>query len=336
MFSAVFLLGAYRGVSMNRKVFFFLVSIALFAVVIVLVLLGCSQDPEQTEVFNFFSGTDCMAPTLVSVRSESGAIIRLEFDEPVKVYARSFSPFSARADGRFVYVTLSRTLPPGKNSVVEGRVRDYSGNTTGFAVSVWGFNSRLPEIIINEFTTKGTAKSPDRTELRVLSGGNLEGLTLYCGIPGDCDASVMLGDLEVERDDMVVIWWTESLPSGVRERASGVFNICAETSSDSSSNNGTLVLCENPSLGAMVLDAVIYSNFSQSHEGFGTKTALQRARWVISSGAWSGDAVDCTSATATRSVSRIPSGSDTDTSDDWFITITSGSTFGGSNTSGVL
>ena len=336
MFSAVFLLGAYRGVSMNRKVFFFLVSIALFAVVIVLVLLGCSQDPEQTEVFNFFSGTDCMAPTLVSVRSESGAIIRLEFDEPVKVYARSFSPFSARADGRFVYVTLSRTLPPGKNSVVEGRVRDYSGNTTGFAVSVWGFNSRLPEIIINEFTTKGTAKSPDRTELRVLSGGNLEGLTLYCGIPGDCDASVMLGDLEVERDDMVVIWWTESLPSGVRERASGVFNICAETSSDSSSNNGTLVLCENPSLGAMVLDAVIYSNFSQSHEGFGTKTALQRARWVISSGAWSGDAVDCTSATATRSVSRIPSGSDTDTSDDWFITITSGSTFGGSNTSSVL
>ena len=321
---------------MNRKVFLFLVSIALSAVVIVLVLLGCSQDPEQTEVFNVFSGADCISPTLVSVRSESGAIIRLEFDEPVKVYAKSFSPFSARADGRFVYVTLSRTLLPGKSSVVEGRVKDYSGNTTGLAVSVWGFNPRLPEIIINEFTTKGTAKSPDRTELRVLSDGNLEGLTLYCGIPGDCDAFVMLGDLEVERDDMVVIWWTESLPSDAPERLFGVFNVCAGTSADPSSNNGTLVLCDNPSLGAVVLDAVIYSNFSQSHEGFGTKTALQRARWVIDSNAWKGDAIDCTSATATRSVSRLPSGLDTDSSDDWFITITSGSTFGGSNTSGAL
>ena len=321
---------------MNRKVFIVILVIVSSVIVLLLVLLGCSQEPDGAEIINVFSGLDCIAPTLLSVRSESGAIIRLEFDEPVKVYGKSFDPFSARADGRFVYVTLSKALLPGRSSAVKGRVRDYSGNTTGLEVSVWGFNPRLPRILINEFTTKGTARSPDRTELRVLDEGNVEGLTLYCGIPGDCDAFVMLGDIEVERDDLIVIWWTESLPDDVPERTGRTFNICARSSTDPSSNNGTFVLCDNPSLGAEVLDAVIYSGFSQSHEGFGTKTALERARWVLASGAWTGDAVDCNASTATRSVSRFPDGKDTDGRDDWYVTVTSGSTFGKQNTSDAL
>lgn len=321
---------------MNRKVFIVILLIVSSVVILLLVLLGCSQDPDGKEIINVFSGNDCIAPTLLSVRSESGYIIRLEFDEPVRVYGKSFDPFSARADGRFIYVTLSNVLPPGRSSGVKGRVRDYSGNTTGLEISVWGFNPRLPEIIINEFTTKGTARSPDRTELRVMEAGNLEGLTLYCGIPGDCDASVMLGDMEVNRDDLIVIWWTESLPDDVPMKAGRVFNVCAGSSADPSSNNGTFVLCDNPSLGAKVLDAVIYSGFSQSHEGYGTKTALQRARWVLACGAWDGDAVDCNAATATRSVSRFSDGRDTDCREDWYVTVTSGSTFGKQNTSDAL
>ena len=321
---------------MNRKVFIVLGLIVIFAVALLAVLLGCSQDPDGVEVFNAFSGLDCIAPTLLSVKSEAGDIVRLEFDEPVRIYGSSLSQYVARADGRFIYVQFPKTILPGKKSVLRGRVKDYSGNTTGFSVSVWGFNPRLPGIIINEFTTKGTSRSPDRTELRVLEDGNLEGLTLYCGIPGDCDASVMLGDMEVARDDLIVIWWTESLPVDVSVKVGRVINVCSGLSSDPSSNNGTFVLCDNPSLGAEVLDAVIYSGFSQSHEGYGTRTALERAKWVLAAGAWEGAAVDCNASTATRSVSRFSDARDTDCREDWYVTVTSGSTFGKQNTSDAL
>ena len=318
---------------MNRKVFFAIVLIAVSAVVVLFVVLSCSQDPEPVEIFNALAGKDCRAPVLLSVKSETSSIVRLEFDEPVKVFGSSFGSATARADGRFIYVSLPKTLPPGECSTVSGRVKDFAGNTAGFSISVWGFNPRLPEMLINEFTTKGTAKSPSRTELRVLEDGNLNGMVLYAGIPDDYDACVMLGDLEVKKDDLIVIWWTEELPDGVLKRLPGLWNICSAGVQKPASNNGVFVLCENPSAGAAILDAVVYSNFSQSPEGFGTKSALQRARWVISSGAWTGEAVDGTATTATRSVSRRMDIGDSDASSDWFVTVTSGSTFGAANAS---
>ncbi|MBR5668783.1 MAG: hypothetical protein IKX15_04110, partial [Spirochaetales bacterium] len=147
------------------------------------------------------------------------------------------------------------------------------------------------------------------------------------------DAFVMLGDIEVKRGDLVVIWWMEELPGGVMKRLPGLWNICSAGAQKPATNNGTFVLCENPSAGAAILDAVVYSNFSQSHEGFGTKSALQRARWVISAGAWTGEAVDGTASTATRSVSRRTNASDSDSCSDWYVTVTSGATFGAANTS---
>ena len=318
---------------MNRKVFIVVVSIAVIAAVLLLVVLSCRTEPALSEIVNVFSGKDCLAPVMLSVRSESGSIIRLEFDEPVKVFGKSFEPASARADGRYVYVSLPGSLPAGEESQVSGRVKDYSGNSVGFSVSAWGLNPRLPEILINEFTTKGTAKSPPRTELRVLENGNLSGMVLYAGIPDDYDGSVMMGDIEVMEDDLIVIWWAEILPEGVVKREPGVWNICSESAGKPSSNNGTFVLCESPSAGAAVTDAVVYSNFGQSHEGFGTKTALERARWVAETGAWTGDAVDTGASTATRSVCRYPQTGDSDCSSDWFVTVTSGATFGAANTS---
>jgi len=222
-------------------------------------------------------------------------------------------------------------------SDVSGRVKDYSGNTSGFTIQVWGFNPDLPGVLINEFTTKGTARSPDRTELLIVTPGNINGMTLYCGVPNDFDVSVVFGDIDVRTGDMIVVWWTEELPEQVSSGPSDsggirVFNICAGSADNLPSNNGTLVICDNPALGSSVIDAVVYSNYSQSHEGFGTRSALERARWVIESGAWSGDAVDSTSSTATRSMGRLPGFPDTDGSRDWIVTVTGGSTFGAANT----
>ena len=322
---------------MDRKVLTVVLVVAAVLSLLLVVLLGCSQDPEAREVFNVLGSADSSAPVLVAVTSVSSSIIRLEFNEPVRVYGKTFEPLSARADGKFIYVSLDRSLLPGMKSDVSGRVKDYSGNTSGFTIQVWGFNPDMPEVLINEFTTKGTVKSPDRTELRVMTPGNINGMTLYCGVPNDFDVSVVFGDIDVRTGDMIVVWWTEELPEQVPTEPSGsggtrVFNICAGAADNLPSNNGTLVICDNPALGSSVIDAVVYSNFSQSHEGYGTRSALERARWVLESGAWNGEAVDRTSSTATRSMGRLPGSQDTDSSRDWIVTVTGGSTFGDANT----
>ena len=321
---------------MDRKVIIVVLLIVAALSFLLVMLLGCSQDPEVKEVLNVLGSADSSAPVLVSVTSVSSSVIRLEFNEPVLVYGKTFEPLSARADGKFIYVSLDCFLLPGMKSDVSGRVKDYSGNTSGFTIQVWGFNPDLPEVLINEFTTKGTAKSPDRTEILIMTQGNINGMTLYSGVPNDFDVSVVFGDIDVRTGDMIVVWWTEELPEQVPSGPSDaggarVFNICAGSADNLPSNNGTLVICENPALGSDVIDAVVYSNFSQSHEGYGTRSALERARWVIESGAWSGDAVDSTSSTATRSMGRLPGCVDTDSSRDWIVTVTGGSTFGAVN-----
>ena len=315
-----------------KKVFFIVCILFAVALAVLTLLLGCSQDVTVSEVFNAFAAVDDTAPVLLGAYSESSSTVRLDFSEPVKLYGHYVGQYSAQSEGKSIYIVLPSTLEPGVTTRISGRVRDYAGNTCGFSIQVWGLNPRLPKILINEFTTKGTEKSPDRTELRILEDGNLNGMVLYGGVPDDWDVKYLFPDMNVRKDDLVVIWWTEELPQDVESKG-GVINICASCSENLSSNNGTLVLCETPSIGACIIDAVVYSNFSSSYQGFGTKGALQRAQWVIECGAWSGDALDSTSSTATRSVCRFPDGRDSDSAGDWFITVTGGSTFGTDNTS---
>ena len=317
---------------MKRKAIIILATAAALAAGTVMLLIGCSQGIDAEEVFNAFAGTDNVTPVLVGASTQSSSVVRLDFSEPVKVYGSSLGEYSARSDGKSIYITLPSSLEPGCRSEISGRVRDYAGNTCGFSVQVWGLNPRMPEVLINEFTTKGTEKSPDRTELRIMSDGNLNGMVLYSGIPDDWDVRVVFPDMEVRMGDKVVVWWTQELPTSA-ETDPSCLNICASSSDGLPSNNGTLVLCDTPSLGAGVLDAVVYSNFSPSHQGYGTKSAEQRAMWVIGSGHWKGDALDSTSSTATRSMSRNMEGKDSDSSGDWYITVTGGYTFGSDNTS---
>ena len=317
---------------MKRKAIIILTTAAALTVAMVVLLIGCSQEIDAVEVFNAFAGTDNVAPVLISASTQSSSVVKLDFSEPVKVYGSSFGEYSARSDGKSIYISLPSSLEPGCRSEISGRVRDYAGNTCGFSVQVWGLNPRLPAVLINEFTTKGTEKSPDRTELRIMSDGNVNGMVLYSGIPDDWDGRVVFPDMEVRKGDNVVVWWTQDLPPSAEAYPSGL-NICAASSDGLPSNNGTLVLCDTPSIGAGILDAVVYSNFSPSHQGYGTKSAEQRAVWVIESGQWKGDALDSTSSTATRSMSRNLDGRDSDSCGDWYITVTGGYTFGSDNTS---
>ncbi|MCF0238354.1 MAG: hypothetical protein HUK24_07115 [Sphaerochaetaceae bacterium] len=315
---------------MSKNKMFFYVPVIVLALLAIGLIVACTQSPKVYEIINVFEARDSKPPVLLGIKSISSDLIRIDFDEEITIYEKSFLPLAARSDGKSVFVNLSKTLKPGEKETITGRVQDRVGNTTGFSCTTWGYNELLPKTLINEFTTKGTEKSPDRTELLVLEDGNMAGMALYGGTPEDNDVVYIFDDISVFEGTFVTIWWCSQLPSNIQNSPNSI-NLCANTEQDLASNNGVLVLCDSPSPGAKVLDAALYSSNTQSNNGFGTKNAWDRACWVMDNGAWVGEPIYSKDSTATRSMSRNLGHKDTDAVDDWYITVTSGSTFGGEN-----
>ena len=68
---------------MDRRIAFVLVFIGILAVLLPALMIGCSQDSDAAEVFNYFSGSDSTSPVLVSMEAGSGNVVRLVFSEPL-------------------------------------------------------------------------------------------------------------------------------------------------------------------------------------------------------------------------------------------------------------
>ena len=292
------------------------VMLLLFAALLSLALaIACAQPEEELKLINVFLDKDNKPPVLLAVNSVASSIIRLDFDEQIKVYGKSFSPYTARADGKSVYVTLNSSLEGGTQTQLTGRVQDYYGNTTGLAVNVWGFNPNLPKMVINEFTTKGNDDNPDRVELLALTSGNLAGMALYNGIPDDYDAMYVFQDIDISAGDFVVVAFVDE----EYEKDTTKANYFCVSEKLLPNDNGILVLASSPSPGAEILDVVIYSKYKEDQEYFGTNALKQRVQWALTNGTWKGSAINSTKSTAKRSMARILNSEDSDSLADWYI-----------------
>ena len=305
-----------RGILKKKRSWLFPVLLLLFVALLILALaIACAQPDEELELINVFLDKDNKPPVLLAVKSIASSVIRLDFDEQVKVYGKSFSPFASRADGKSVYVTLNSTLEGGTQTQITGRVQDYYGNTTGLEVNVWGFNPNLPKMVINEFTTKGNDDNPDRIELLALTSGNLAGMALYSGIPDDYDAMYVFQDIDISAGDFVVVAFVDE----EYEKDTTKANYFCVSEKLLPNDNGILVLASSPSPGATILDVVIYSKYKDDQEYFGTNALKQRVQWALSNGTWKGSAINSTKSTAKRSMARILNSEDTDSLADWYI-----------------
>lgn len=297
-----------------------------FAIFVLFAVCSCTDFSTGAKIKNALTLGDSKPPVLLEVSSESDKTVRLVFNEKVRPFSDSFDFCNAIEDGNTLLITLPSSLLPGVSAEIAGRVSDSVGNTAQVKVLVWGYNPKLPKAMINEVTTKGSENSPDRTEILFLEDGNTAGMTIYAGTPEDNDGSFTFPSVNVCKGDFATVIWTGN-------GKDTELNFHA-VSSGLTSNNGTIVLTSSPAQGADILDAFLYSSFESSQfEGWGTKTAFQRAKWVIFNGSWTGDAVNSTSSTATRSMSRIASKEDSNTCADWYTTVTGGATFGSANIS---
>lgn len=306
-----------------------------------------------------FPGEDMHPPLLVSAAPLSEVRLKVNFNEPPLAEAEDFiiTPFlpvlEAEAEENSLVLNLGDSQIPGKEYILEGKVKDEHGNSLKFILSFYGYNPSIPDIVINEFITQGSSTHPDMVELAVLSEGNLAGLCLYEGTYSDWDEKKIFPDLAVVPGDFILVHFK---PQGISEEMDETENRDVSGGLDASpdaydfwvteggglsGNNGVVSLYSSP--GAYIIDGVLYSNRTSSsdetYRGFGSLTVLNRADELVEGGGWivqgelaaPEDGINPDDSTATRSMCRSSSSDDADRKTDWHIVPTSTSSFGSVN-----
>ena len=335
-----------------------LAAVVVLAGTITVAMAGCGpfSDSRNADV-------DLLPPQLQSVRSEGPAEVSVTFDEEASLCqdARVSPPLALSADAdpndsRRVTLRGERQVP-GQRYVLEAEARDLRGNTASFAAEFYGYNGRVPRLLINEITPRGSDSHPDTVEIKALTGGNLGGAVLFFGSPQSHDARLVFPPLEVKAGGFIVVHLkpagdpaevdesTDPAASGGKDASSTAWDLWMKDSQGLPGSNGALSLCDR--VGGACLDAVLWSNrTSQSDEaygGFGSEQMRARAEELAQAGAWPAtgtrispeDAVNPEGSTATRSLCRSSASADTNTAADWHIVPTRKASPGADNTDEV-
>lgn len=305
---------------------------------------------------------DVTPPVLLGLRTPSAAKVELAFDEPVRCALEDLAvlppcPITAATSQGCLLVLTVPDQVPGECYHIEATVEDEQGNSLQFLAQFWGFNPRVPRLLINELTVRGSDTHPDVVELKVFSDGNMGGVVLYEGTPGSHGERLVFPAFEVRAGQFLLAHFR---PQGIEAEvdetddpaASGGLDACATAwdfwvpaGDGLPGNNGVVSLYERP--GGAIRDGFLYSNRTSASDtqylGFGTREAMDRALELVADGGWSvsaepstaavrpEDAVNPEGSTATRSLCRDRAGTDTDNAADWHIVPTSGFSFGAEN-----
>ena len=335
-------------------------------VILPILLCSCSPLSGWRELMN----TDIHPPIILGAETSSENCFLFDFSEQIIPVQNSFkflpassieniTIHSVRESGErkeSLCICTENSIPPGSRCLVEGEVMDLSGNTLFFSAVVYGWNESIPELVINEFTTQGSAAHPDRVELVVLSAGNTAGITFCDGVNSDRNQRVILPPIDVKEGDIIVIHCgkepgishseTLSISESPSKYASdSAWDIWIEYGEGLSGNNGIISLYTSPQ--GDLIDAVLYSNRTSSsdskYRGFGSRSLLDRIIILAQQNGWISagsdiipeDGLNPDDSTATRSMCRTSPYIDTDSQEDWYIVPTGKATFGELNYEGV-
>jgi hypothetical protein len=239
---------------------------------------------------------------------------------------------SFKIDGYTLIIYSKTELIPGKKYDIKAEVSDLSGNTTTVEASCFAKNTNPAQLLISEISTKGSKIYGDRVEIICTKSGNLAGISIADGFNYNYSDRCVLPNLETFEGDLIVIGFGDNTEC----------DYMSEKSQGLSSNNGCLIISENPEVDSPIQDCIIYSNKSSStFSGFASRTTEECATTLMNSGNWEIDkplsnaAVNSTYETSTRTINRfadkVGNYRDTNTQYDFYITVTSGQSFGSRN-----
>ncbi len=348
-----------------------------FACVLALGLAACAPPRDLRPDLD----ADVWPPRLFSVSMESPENLVLTFDKDVTVVPDSLvveqfdetgliqtmqddddtlGPAVRIGDdgGERVVLAFDRPTRPGIRYSVGAAVEDSRGNSLQLVAFAYGYNDRVPQLQINEFTTRRSANHPEMAELLVLSDGNLGGVTVTTGTQREYSERLIFPSVDVRTGDYLLLHFR---PEGAEHEISefgddlalsGGLNaqdhardVWIPGASGLPSNNGVLAIWEHPA--GPPIDAVAWTNRTSAsderYRGFGS---LRMERWVeelVDAGAWvieglsprPEDLIWIDYSTATRSMNRSPGAANTRSASDWHTAPTRGSSWGEENTTDV-
>lgn len=306
---------------------------------------------------------DLKAPELISVKVLSSNTIVMEFNENIKKnsielnISDGITADSIQINKHTLTVTIQQDLFPGDLYTLTIKASDVMDNYVILIESIYGYNARLPTLVINEFLCEGSKKYPDKVELFVLKDGNLAGLALQEG-GISFSKRVILPNIEVIKGDYIIVHWVaepqENIISEQTSKTESLHPQAYKTAWDFFSKEGKGISNTNGSLSLIdlnnntILDAVIYSvkenDSSHKYRGFSTSKAFTWAEEIYKNNAWNisaagteqkitpSDTVNPKDSTTTRSIGRNFLSEDTNSASDWHIADGGKSSFGEENT----
>ena len=313
-------------------------------------------DCVPLEDYRQFTDRDIYPPVFISMGTLDPTTLELEFSEEIGVNPEYlfFDPVidvsSITVEGNRMEISFEQVMEEGGLFKIEITVNDLTGNSLTILSDFYGFNSNIPEIVINEFTTQGSTTNPDKVELRVLSPGNTAGICIFEGIDTNWRQRKIIPAIDVLEDDYIIIHFKpqgidEEIDETIFKDISGGLNIHPDAwdlwvdgGTGLSGNNGTITLFTNP--GGNLIDGVLYSNRTstsdENYRGFGSTAVMNNADRLFELGGWTAsaeliapeDAINPEDSTATRSMCREVIFVDTNSKEDWHIVPTSTASFG--------
>lgn len=309
----------------------------VFLLFLISVLLSCRTETLADLVDVYTSDKSLIQ--LSSYRSLDMYQVRVTFSKAPDFIKATLDGemMKVKKETSFTYILTSPSLLSlsGDNELYI-IAEDEDGNTSAFLLEVGGVNADIPELVINEFSARGSDTQPERIELEMRSDGNLEGVYLADGIGGNENWGFSLPDLDVKIGDYIVIHWNKQPSEKSYSNTSGTttYNLYADSPTGLGDNNGVFVVKETKGGDSLVLDALVYSDFNATtYSGFGNAKVENSVQILKSSYDWFGEAVDCDKCTTTRTLNRWNGHGDTDTAADFFICDTKCQSFGSMNTS---
>ncbi|WP_028972763.1 hypothetical protein [Spirochaeta cellobiosiphila] len=315
--------------------------------ILLLFITSCIPLPSATALMNW----DTKPAELLTWNLKDRKMM-LSFDEAIS--QGDFNLDQLKVDSMEIEGdTITLTLPGNRGAdKLTGTVNDQNDNETFFILPFYYSNPNLPNIIINEFTTKGSKTHPDMVEFYCLTSGNIESLTFYIGVKSNYTNRYIFPSLEVKAGDYILLhlkpegiegeineYTSQSESIGI-DHCDTAWDLWVDEATGLSANNGILALYNNPN--GNILDGVYYTNRSSEnmdkYSGFGSKKTLEQANILYKNEQWEFDSLSpdygirSTNSTSTRSICRSSDFIDTNGTGDWHIVPTRGSTFGYKNT----
>lgn len=326
-----------------------------------LILLSCGSS------LNLWTKGDLQPPELIETNVIDKNVIYMKYNEKISPegvsidISKNISISSIDINDSTIYIRTKQTLIAGEKYTLTVEASDMVHNSMLSVKTIVGFNSNVPEVLINEIICEGSKTRPDKVELIVLSDGSLAGLALHQGGAVTYGKQISFPNIEVKAGDFIIVHAapkagepattetlnkTESHHSQASDTAWDIF-ILDKTQQKLSNTNASISLVNLSN--NTILDAVIYStrndDINHKYKGFYRSSILAWAEEIVQAGAWTigdiargvfpSDGVNPKDSTSTRSIGRDSSSKDTNSKKDWYISASRKSSFGAVNSDDV-